>query len=587
MNLNEEVNKLYNQFLEYNKDKMEEVINHIKNCKDSFSITVRNRNALAMLDYLKDIRDGKEPDFNINLEENGISIPLSFLKFYDVIKDYIPKTIKSFKMNYIDDNYEFLSEFPNLEEIEVAKINNEDLQFLGNKTNIKTINGFFYLRGINIPNSANNGNKVYYKDIVINNNSDYIDGTIDVNVNDIKNIKSLLDHFDLKDYKTIRIKTNSGESTVELKETNVVIKMVDPSFNNATLLYETITGLGFNVDTIKMVVSDDHKEDNFKYTEFDFTELDELSKKTNLTISYDSSFVRESTYDEFRNLTEAIKWYHSLLNNYPLSPLEKLTYAYDIMKSFEYTKEKGDASESRYPSKIISGNSIVCAGYTALLSEIIKGIDDNIKIGAFGVNCYKEDKKTLRGGHSRSIVRIDDDKYNVHGFYILDPTWDSYKKEGYEKYGNDYISLDLYQYFLIPITDYEIIFPYDSEPNFFNKNHSSLNENLSEENVEKEIESLNNERIKKGKFSSNSVGVEKLLSYNFPSELIKEGESIHTFVDNFKGRRIEFDEFLSLVRNVRKAEGFNEAFLDGAVDRVARINGQFFGVNESVNEKHI
>ena len=36
-----------------------------------------------------------------------------------------------------------------------------------------------------------------------------------------------------------------------------------------------------------------------------------------------------------------------------------------------------------------------------------------------------EEKEVEDSGHARCIVSMDDDKYNVHGLYVSDPTWDN------------------------------------------------------------------------------------------------------------------------------------------------------------------
>ena len=46
---------------------------------------------------------------------------------------------------------------------------------------------------------------------------------------------------------------------------------------------------------------------------------------------------------------------------------------------------------------------IVCVGYSKLLEEILKGIDPNLAVTTFSIP-----------EHRRNIVRIDDEKYNIH-----------------------------------------------------------------------------------------------------------------------------------------------------------------------------
>ena len=40
-----------------------------------------------------------------------------------------------------------------------------------------------------------------------------------------------------------------------------------------------------------------------------------------------------------------------------------------------------------------------------------------------------QDEKGNGVGHSRTLLHLDDDKYNIHGLFTLDATWDSSRKE--------------------------------------------------------------------------------------------------------------------------------------------------------------
>lgn len=94
-------------------------------------------------------------------------------------------------------------------------------------------------------------------------------------------------------------------------------------------------------------------------------------------------------WENFRGLVESMKWYREIINEYPLSPVEKLAFAYDILKTFEYNESSIDTSESRHPDLIINTGHIVCSGYTNMLKEIFRDLDPNVLVGSFGVTCYK------------------------------------------------------------------------------------------------------------------------------------------------------------------------------------------------------
>lgn len=577
--------KAYNYFLECNKDKMNEIINHIKSFKDSIKIDIKTVSQLKFFDMLASVAKNEEVDMNVELTQDGIVLPFEFNEFYEVIFGDNNKSITSLSTNAI--NYgDFFELFPNLKEISLPFISNNILKSISDNTNVKTINGVNYLGGINLTNSINDGMKVVYNDIVINGNMNLDKKKIDVYCDKNIDFNLLTNNYNLNDYELIKIHSDMGEIEIKTGE-SLVATFKNINLDVIPFLYNKMADSGIHLSQIKFSI-EDRSEIKIKYSDYDFKEFDELAKKVDIVVGYDSSFLRTSSYDEFRSLVESIKWYQGIIKDYPLSPLEKLTFAYDIMKTFEYKNELSDPKEARQPSKIITGDKIVCAGYTALLSEILYGLDENIKSGSFSVECYEDDDTTLKGYHSRSVVKVDDDKYNIHGYYILDPTWDSVKQDGKEKIDKDYDALSLYWHYLVPITQYKEIFPHDSIPSFFNGNHSSLNYDLSDSNVNLELEKINEEEEetkKTGKFTTIKHPYERLLSGIFPKSFINKEDNLDSIINDFKSRRINLDEFLNLIRNVRSAEGYNGKILEMEVDKIKRINGNYFEKKEDKNEE--
>lgn len=109
----------------------------------------------------------------------------------------------------------------------------------------------------------------------------------------------------------------------------------------------------------------------------------------------------------------------------PLSPFEKYLYAYQIVTQFKYTMD--EIFQSRDIARILSGKNIVCAGYTALLSELCRrcGIICKKQL----VHVYDTGEPMLEpeavANHQECMVYLDDPKYGIKGFYISDPTNDS------------------------------------------------------------------------------------------------------------------------------------------------------------------
>lgn len=109
----------------------------------------------------------------------------------------------------------------------------------------------------------------------------------------------------------------------------------------------------------------------------------------------------------------------------PLSPFEKYLYAYEIVTQFKYTMD--EIFQSRDVARVLSGKNIVCAGYTAILSELCRrcGIVCKKQL----VHVYETGNEMLEpeavANHQECMVYLDDPKYGIKGFYISDPTNDS------------------------------------------------------------------------------------------------------------------------------------------------------------------
>ena len=58
--------------------------------------------------------------------------------------------------------------------------------------------------------------------------------------------------------------------------------------------------------------------------------------------------------------------------------------------------------------------------------------------------------------HVELISKIDDDKYNIHGIYISDPTNDSYVEEWKNGFGDDFKPGELFERFVMPISSFSV-----------------------------------------------------------------------------------------------------------------------------------
>ncbi len=208
----------------------------------------------------------------------------------------------------------------------------------------------------------------------------------------------------------------------------------------------------------------------------DLDKLVEINQSHPIKINYGEPI--KTSLDNFIGMRETIDWYKQIINEGELSPAEKLLYAYDIIKSFGYNESSVDLNDSRYIPEIIQTGNIVCVGYSSFIEQLLKELD--IPTTKISVSVKKDDKLF---GHARNVVRLDDDKYNIHGLYAFDATWDSAadkiyvetdetgknkvtikKNEEDTAIGKSVDGLALYQNFLIPIKDYNKNYPNEVFP---------------------------------------------------------------------------------------------------------------------------
>ena len=232
------------------------------------------------------------------------------------------------------------------------------------------------------------------------------------------------------------------------------------------------------IDEIKKDKNFDSKESIYIGSEINNINDLELLKSTfpnkKIVLFYNNEL---AFIDDIISSIYMINYYKSIVDD-DLSPLEKITIIYDIIKSHVYKEyeKKENTTFSRYITKIVKNNYIVCMGYVNLFNRVLKELGFHSLILELNI---KKDKETTY--HVRSMVRINDPKYNINNYFIFDPTWDSDhnayikiengifdtnygEKEGYRKAD----SLSCYEHFLVPLSSYE------------NKFSNSFNEKLDD-----------------------------------------------------------------------------------------------------------
>ena len=139
-------------------------------------------------------------------------------------------------------------------------------------------------------------------------------------------------------------------------------------------------------------------------------------------IKFEDGSTVEQALDASRRINKFVEHINKVKEDgTSLSPLEKYICAYQFVANFVYKKENTE-SENHFKSRnlvsILTGDKIVCVGYAAMLKEICTriGIQSEIQYWHFSDDNI---------GHANNLVRIDDDKYNIHTIYYADACWDS------------------------------------------------------------------------------------------------------------------------------------------------------------------
>lgn len=194
----------------------------------------------------------------------------------------------------------------------------------------------------------------------------------------------------------------------------------------------------------QIVVSIEGKS-NFNKKEWEkVEEFNSFFKSKNVEFGFED-LDRTFTPIEVLNARKQINEYSKTFQNKELSPFEKLVGVYSLITSREFAFENEDEhySQSRSIYGVLNSDKMVCVGYSSLFKEIVKKLkDNNIKVFNNNVACSK-DNKTLRAFHRNLIVYCKDEKYNIEGYYYLDPTWD-------RSDGKDF---QAFSFFMVPLNE--------------------------------------------------------------------------------------------------------------------------------------
>lgn len=298
--------------------------------------------------------------------------------------------------------------------------------------------------------------------------------------------------------------------------------------------------LGFTIGMIKLR----YKELN--YENLDLSILSDLSKTTKIKIKllyrdlnrleyyyldYEDVLAMASTISNTRNYIKSLH----------LSPLEIIMFAYDLLKEFEakVNETESYSVDERDPARVLNTDFIVCIGYARLFGELVKDMP-GIRVEC--ISLQHQISSLQSEGHMRPLIRVDDEKYNVHGVYALDPTWDStktiYFSESEERTPVK-SWLSLYVFFLIPLLEYRATFGNETSPQIL---EIYKNGNMQDYDFDRYFSQL---------FDRNDLN------------------SLPAYIE---AKRPTLETFSLLLENVRKVEGYSEQEIRSEVSKVIELN---------------
>ena len=235
----------------------------------------------------------------------------------------------------------------------------------------------------------------------------------------------------------------------------------------------------------------------------DFSKLREINKDIKVNyIDNEFKFLEPISLDDFLEMREYIDSVVKTIKAKSLSPVEEIMYLYEYVKWYSYNVDEGrenHVDEATYIHDILKTGQIICGGYSRLFAQIAKELGHNAFV------CQINSYESFDGiGHDRNAIFVDDDRYDIHGIYYLDATFDSTSHVGLnEKYGAGLEEANLFlQCFLFTKDQWKALFPYHPVVEIEDVDHilpfvqDDFREKVSEEELVKEREEIPFDKIK-------------------------------------------------------------------------------------------
>ena len=201
-----------------------------------------------------------------------------------------------------------------------------------------------------------------------------------------------------------------------------------------------------------VIIDTEHR--NFDDLDFGFfIELEVKLKRHGMNVYYNGGYKLNYTLTEFMTADIKLDKFIYHIKNDTLSPFEKYLLIYNYLAPKRYKEEDVRGEDVHKPRDIISimnSDYIVCEGFANLMTYLC----NNVGIFCIGQTLSVNNDNCDR--HMNNLVYIDDDKYDIHGLYYSDVTWDS---------GHTTDWVKQYNFCLLPVVDaYRLTTTIDIEP---------------------------------------------------------------------------------------------------------------------------
>lgn len=283
-----------------------------------------------------------------------------------------------------------------------------------------------------------------------------------------------------------------------------------------------------------------------------------------------------------------------------LSPYEKYLAVYNIVKNFKPYKEEGIFSaNSRTITGILNTDFMVCVGFSLLLNVLLHKVGiPSYKIGVKADTSYDkgftmEEKSTELGAHARNIVKIDDDKYGIHGIFVADATWDNNMESDF--YNNCHMTFDRKKeaYRLEQLADEDLLLDFHNMDEFNDKLNFLLNREIKKKKdivdgfysvyskILRILSHLDHNKYLELYNRYNVLVSNKINNYRENKISLSEIENIFVdFISEYanyiiplSNKEISNDIFLRALAEVkRKIDKVDELFIDGLLKDISTQN---------------